>query len=679
MLRIGMASARNVIANRHAFRAPLAHRTALLAAAAVMAAAFAFSGLSASMPEAAPAAAETQDTVRFRVHPERLELQLDGSAQLRFERVDARGAASHVGGPVTWFSQAPEVAVVDPDGSVRAMGVGQARITARSAAGVAVALVDVPVPAATRVEASIPVLSLIRGTSAPVTLELTDARGRPAASDDIRFESRDPAVAEVDATGRLQARAAGQTTILVTAGAARTELPVRVAPDPGYAYAVEPERVAVRTGDVVRLRIRARGADGTDGPTPHPAWTLSGTGAQVDAEGKIGVFVAEEPGRYPVTAVIGEEQVRTAVVEVTARESAATIELTGRGTISEHHSGDMWVFEGVDGRDYVYIGTYMHDWMKVFDVTDPTHPVLTDSVWMDARRINDVKIHPDNRLAVVTREGASNRRNGIVILDLRNPAHPVVLSEYTETVTGGVHNVWLEGDLVYAAHNGTSDVHILDLSDPGNVREVGRWGLDRVSKTLHDVIVQDGYAYLSYWDDGIVMLDAGAGTHGGTPTEPTFVSRYSYPIGSTHVAWRAGRYLFVGDELFPPGWNSLKPIEARGFIHVIDYDDPENPVEVARYEVPEAGAHNVWVEDDLLYVGYYQAGLRVVDISGELRGDLYRQGREIAVIRTTDEHSMVPNWPMTWGAQPHKGHIFSSDLNSGLWVTKLERGPRPVF
>ena len=37
------------------------------------------------------------------------------------------------------------------------------------------------------------------------------------------------------------------------------------------------------------------------------------------------------------------------------------------------------------------------------------------------------------------------------------------------------------------------------------------------------------------------------------------------------------------------------------------------------------------LEDDKLYVGYYQAGLRVVDISGELRGDLYRQGRELAV------------------------------------------------
>jgi hypothetical protein len=43
---------------------------------------------------------------------------------------------------------------------------------------------------------------------------------------------------------------------------------------------------------------------------------------------------------------------------------------------------------------------------------------------------------PDGKIGVLTREGASNRKNGIVFLDLTDPAHPKVLSEYTETVTG---------------------------------------------------------------------------------------------------------------------------------------------------------------------------------------------------------------------------------------------------
>ena len=144
------------------------------------------------------------------------------------------------------------------------------------------------------------------------------------------------------------------------------------------------------------------------------------------------------------------------------------------------------------------------------------------------------------------------------------------------------------------------------------------------------------------------------------------------------MAWRQGDYLFVGDEIFPPGWDADSRIDTRGYLHVLDMSDIENPVEVARYEVPEAGVHNVWAEGDRLYVAYYQAGLRVLDISGELRGDLYKQGREIATILTTDENTTTPNWPMAWGAQIHKGMIYSSDINSGLWITELKERSRVI-
>jgi hypothetical protein len=26
---------------------------------------------------------------------------------------------------------------------------------------------------------------------------------------------------------------------------------------------------------------------------------------------------------------------------------------------------------------------------------------------------------------------------------------------------------------------------------------------------------------------------------------------------------------------------------------------------------------------------------------------------------------------MAWGAQPHRGFVFTTDINSGLWVTRL--------
>ena len=563
--------------------------------------------------------------------------------------------------PVRWIAMNPEVAAVDGTGRVTAVSPGEARIAARTGNVMSFASVVVRALPVASLSAELPETSLLAGTSAPLLVLATGRDGERVAGPALTFSSSDESVAGVDASGRVHARGEGRARLTVTAGAVSTSVAIAVRGGELGAVEVVPAEIRARTGDVIRFEARASVA-------LYPEWSVSGGGAQIEAEGTEGVFVAERAGTYRITAVYGEGRAAVASASVTPRIEAA-----------EHHSGDTWVFEGADGRDYAYVGTFMYDWMKVWDVTDPSAPVLTDSVQLDARRINDVKIHGSNRIGILTREGASDRRNGIVVLDLADPAHPSILSEYRRTVPGGVHNVWIEGDLVYAVHNGTSDIHIIDISDPAAPDEVGRWGMPESDhKSLHDVIVQDGYAYLSYWDDGAVTLDVGAGTHGGTPTEPAFVSRYKYPVGNTHTAWRAGRYLFVGDEIFPDDWDADAPIEARGYIHVLDMTDMDNPVEVARYEVPEAGAHNIWVEGDRLYVGYYQAGLRVVDISGELRGDLYRQGREIAILKTTDAQSTVPNWGMTWGAQIHKGHIFTSDLNSGLWVVKLIEGQRII-
>ena len=76
-----------------------------------------------------------------------------------------------------------------------------------------------------------------------------------------------------------------------------------------------------------------------------------------------------------------------------------------------------------------------------------------------------------------------------------------------------------------------------------------------------------------------------------------------------------------------------------------------------------------------MFVAYYNAGVRIVDISGELMGNLYDQGREIARFEPNDPDAIVPNAPFTWGPQPYKGHIFISDWNSGLWAIKLVDKP----
>ncbi|MGW8282449.1 MAG: hypothetical protein ACWGON_04020, partial [Gemmatimonadota bacterium] len=204
-------------------------------------------------------------------------------------------------------------------------------------------------------------------------------------------------------------------------------------------------RTTLRTGDVVRIEATALDAAGqpvSDAPLnfsveSFPIDTLLAppSAAQVARDGR---FVAEKPGAYVVHASSGNA---TGSIEfrVEGREVAEQVTLLGHGAVSNVHTSDLWVWEGVDGRDYAVTGTWSGEGKAYFwDVTDPTAIAKIDSFQVDARTVNDVKVSEDGRIAVISREGASNRRNGIVILDVSDPRNVTEISRYDEGLTGGV-------------------------------------------------------------------------------------------------------------------------------------------------------------------------------------------------------------------------------------------------
>jgi hypothetical protein len=370
---------------------------------------------------------------------------------------------------------------------------------------------------------------------------------------------------------------------------------------------------------------------------------------------------------------------------------AARFELVGRAPVTHTRTTDLAVFRGVDGRHYAYHGTFggcpgcAAGKMYAWDVTDPARPRLTDSITVDALIVNDVAVNAAGTLAVLTREGAQSRRNGIVILDLKDPAHPRPLGEYWETLTGGAHNVWLDGDRAYVVDQGTSDMAIIDLSLPTDPREVGRFGLtDRPNRFLQDVAVKDGLAYLSYWNDGLVIVDVGSGVAQGTPRRPKLVGQYRYRVewrgqqyGNTAYAFpytsAAGKkYVFVADQIMPGNANLGRRFDTGGYVHVLDVTDPFTPREVAAYSAPSSGVHAFWIANDTMYAAAWGGGLRAVDVSGTLSGEL--RGRELASLSTTDAQAAVRDFPFAWAALPHNGLVFASDFNSGLWIARLVPG-----
>ena len=624
--------------------------------------------LALSMAAAAPAFAQDGPAVsRIEITPASVDVAIGDTVRLSAVAYDAAG--NRVEAPIQWLTSY-EVGRIDSTGAFVGLAIGERVIIANGGGASATVPVSVrPLPAA-EIELALAATSVPATSWLPLEARAFDADGRRAFTADVRWSSSDPSVAEV-VGGYLAARRPGATTLTARAGeaTATAEIAVTDAPSGDLALAA-PER-AIRAGDVHRLAPTLGG-----GPLPagaFPRYGVAGPAGRVFADG---AFVAEEPGDYLVTAELGGASVEVPI-HVEPREHEMQFELVGHGGVATAHTADLWVWG-----DVAYLGTFMDDKLRVFDISDPANPVLTDSIQVDARRINDVMANPEEGFAIMTREGASNRVNGIVVLDITDPLHPTIASEYTETVPGGVHTTWIVGELVYLTHDGTGDMRIIDVSDRANPREVGRWGIENPNRVLHDIFVKDGIAYLSYWDDGLVILDVGGAGKGGTPTEPVFVSRIYYPEGNTHTAWRWKDYVFVGDEIFPENWDMNRPIAARGYIHVIDVSDLEHPVEVAKYEVPEAGAHNIWIDDDdeTLYLAYYQAGLRALDVSGELRGDLYAQGREIDRYDTSaSEGVALPNVPFAATVMLKDGEIYTVDLNSGLWIHRLvPTGDRPI-
>ena len=583
--------------------------------------------------------------------------------------------------PSVYIAGPFDIAAVDENGVVKVFGEGE--VTAGAIVGGKVGFTTFIVrPASIKtIEITPGAASLPTGSSTQLGAVARIFTGDPRSGAPITWTSDNVRIATVDAGGVVTGVAPGTTSITATSGTATASTRISVIKNTLRSLTVSADASTARTGDVVHFKAKG---DPTSDFTPR--WSVSGNGATVYADGG---FVAEQPGSYVVSASSGNVSGSASVV-ITARNLERGLTIVGRAPMKEVQGAEEWIIG-----NHAYYST-IADRFFVYDISDPSKPKLTDTVKVDARLVNDIMTTADGKILVISREGASNRKNGIAFYDTSDPAHPKLISDYTLTVTGGVHSSFVDSHYVYLTDDATGSMRVIDFADPKNPKEVARWqtesplagmirtkeGEEIAGRYLHDLYVKDGLAYLAYWHEGVVILDVGAGLKGGSPEHPQLVSQFRFNhhdfygdgwLAGTHSVFRHRNYLFIGDEVFPAFFDIHlhKRTPVRGICHVLDISDIYHPKKVAEYPVPEGGAHNMWVENDLMYMGYYSGGGRVVDVSGELRGDLYRQGREIARLWTGDPDGYTPNMPFTWGAQPHNGLIYFNDINSGLWIVKL--------
>jgi len=605
--------------------------------------------------------------------------------KLTFKAV-AKNAAGEVipGTPSLWFTAPFDLAGAEK-GVVTVYQPGEIRVGAVINGKTGYAKISVSPAAPAVVDVSTP-KALVVGASEVLAATARNARGDPQQNAPIIWTSETPSIASVDKAGVVTGLHPGQAKVHASSGKASGSVSFSVAKNPVASLTVQPASTQARTGDVVRFTPSAKDAHGSAVQDPYISWQVIGAGATVYPDG---AFVAEEPGTYMVKAICGGRDATSSIV-VSARNAERQLEIVAHVMPKDTQTTEQWIIG-----NYAYLAS-LSDKLWVYDVSEPSSPKLLDTVSVDARLINDVSTTPDGKIGVITREGASTRKNGIVFLDTSDPSHVRVISDYTATVTGGVHSAYVNGHYAYITDDATGSMRVIDFADVKAPKEVARWEVDAPLATtieghfgpmsagryLHDLQVVDGLAYLAYWRDGLVILDVGNGIKHGSPEHPQLVSQLRVNhnelygdgwLAGTHTVFRSKNYVYIGDEVYPAEFDLAAHlrIPVRGIVQVVDVSDIEHPRMVAHYSVPEAGAHNIWVADDILYMGYYSGGGRILDVSGELRGDLYRQGREIARLWTGDPAGYRTNLPFAWGAQPHNGLIYFNDINSGLWIVKL--------
>jgi hypothetical protein len=295
---------------------------------------------------------------------------------------------------------------------------------------------------------------------------------------------------------------------------------------------------------------------------------------------------------------------------------------------------------------------------------------------------------------------------GFLVWDVGEPTKPRQLGHFRTGSTGSHRNFYDGGNLVHAAAGAPGLVgkiyRAVDISDPGNPREVGRFSLpEQVSSgatsgqkfSCHGPAhVESNRAYLPYGDGGGIILDI------SNQARPTLLGQLAF----RGITASQGIHTFlplprraialINDEAIRE--NGDEDLNLAGIVDVGNekqlrlislFPLPEPPPESGLKNFYQKGGrfgphnqhhpnHQACLEnrDDIAYLTYFNAGLRVYDIRDP------RMPTEIAYFVPPDPQTRIGTKPSKLVAQTEdvlvdrRGYIYISDKNLGVYILRLK-------
>lgn len=374
-------------------------------------------------------------------------------------------------------------------------------------------------------------------------------------------------------------------------------------------------------------------------------------------------------------------------------------------------------FATIKGRSYAFAGTYQNG-LQIIDITDPRRPRWA-SIYDCSLAQGDVQIfrrgartyvtytaddytgpetNPDS--GCYTDMGITQKKFGTFIVDVTNPKRPTTVN-FVEFPQGS-HNQTVHPSGRYL-YNSNADfgfetmtpaaIEIVDITNLRAEKYVGEIPLITGIESHDITFSSDGKrGYVAALTHTLILDTT-------NPAKPVIVGRIldpainihhqSDPITITDPILGKRTFLVVTDELAGAGGNGFCP---GGGLHVYDITGPLEaaPVKVGFWAMPDVRSAidnltctshvlRFYPKQKLMTIAWYDAGVRVVDVSG-LAGisvGLTPETGNVGLGMKEIGYFQMANAD-TWSAKTNKierdgsFYLFGNDMNRGLDVYRYD-------
>jgi hypothetical protein len=207
----------------------------------------------------------------------------------------------------------------------------------------------------------------------------------------------------------------------------------------------------------------------------------------------------------------------------------------------------------------LYIADYVTGGVLLVDITDKKNPQALANITEAFSGIHDMTVIR-KRLYGAWINGVG----GLFLADVANPRAPKMLAKINYPAAA-THNAWptedeqfiLTTDEVSSTRN---NLKIWDARTPGQLRQVAEYEVPNATSPIHNTYVRGRYAYMSYYCEGVRIVDI------ADPTQPKEVAFYDLNGNASCFSFNSnwGVYPFA---------NLIYASDMRSGLYVLEFTD----------------------------------------------------------------------------------------------------------